>query len=69
MSDKKIYSFKANGGGCRISGRVCATDMPDATSQVMDIISGYPPMNVNVSELRNQARAMKEWEAQEKDDE
>lgn len=65
MSDKKIYSFKANGGGCRVSGRVCATDMSDATNQVVEIISGYGPMNVNVSELRNQSRAMKEWEAKE----
>lgn len=66
MSDKKIYSFKANGGGCRVSGRVCATNMGDATGQVMEIISGYPSMNVSVSELRNQTRAMKEWEAKGK---
>lgn len=66
MSDKKIYSFKAVGGGCRLSGRVCALNMPDATGQVMKLIKGYGQMNVNVSELRNQAKAMKEWEAQAK---
>lgn len=61
---KKIYSFKANGGGCRVSGRVCATNMADATSRVMDIITGYPPMNVNVSQLANQSLAMKKWVAE-----
>lgn len=60
---KKIYSFKANGGGCRVNGRVIAVDMHDATNQVKDIISGYGPMNVNVSMLANQERAMKEWQA------
>jgi len=61
MSDKKIYSFKANGGGCRVSGRVCAANMSDATNQVMEQIRGYGQMNVSVSELKNQAKAMKEW--------
>lgn len=60
---KKIYSFKANGGGCRVSGRVKAENMWDATEQAMDAIKGYGPMNVNVSMLANQERAMKEWEA------
>ncbi|WP_151778485.1 hypothetical protein [Acinetobacter brisouii] len=59
---KAIYSFKANGGGCRVSGRVIAVDMQDATNQVKDIISGYGSMNVNVSMLANQERAMKEWQ-------
>lgn len=59
--EKRIYSFNANGGGCRVSGRVCATDMSDATDQVMSEIAGYGQMNVHVSELRNQARALKEW--------
>ena len=61
MTNKKIYSFKANGGGCRISGRVCAENMTDATGQVLERIKGYGQMNVNVSELRNQAKVMKEW--------
>lgn len=60
-TDKKIYSFKANGGGCRVSGRVCANNMSDATDQVLEIIKGYGQMSVNVSELRNQQKAMKEW--------
>lgn len=61
MTDKKIYSFKAHGGGARVSGRVCATDMNDATHQVTEIVAGYGPMAVNVSELRNQNRAMQQW--------
>lgn len=64
MNDKKIYSFKANGGGCRVSGRVCATNMGDATAQVVKIIKGYGQMAVNVSELKNQAAAMKKWLAE-----
>lgn len=58
---EKIYSFVAVGGGCCVSGRVCATDMADATDQVMNEIDGYGQMNVKVSELRNQARALREW--------
>lgn len=65
MTNKKIYSFKANGSGCRISGRVCAEHMADATDQVLERIKDYGQMNVNVSELRNQAKAMKEWLEQE----
>lgn len=61
MTNKIIYSFKANGSGCRVSGRVCATDIFDATAQVKDIIAGYGPMNVTLGQLKNQARAMKEW--------
>lgn len=58
---EEIYSFVAVGGGCRISGRVCTTDMSDATGQVMVQIKGYGQMNVRVARLRNQARALKEW--------
>ncbi len=65
MTNKKIYSFKANGSGCRVSGRVCAENMTDATGQVLERIKGYWQMNVNVSELRNQSKAMKEWLEQE----
>lgn len=61
MTNKLIYSFKANGGGCRVSGRVCATDMKDATSQVQEIIKGYGPMNVNMNQLKNQKTAMAKW--------
>ena len=57
----RIYSFKASGGGCRVSGRVCAQDMQDATNQVVSIISGYGPMNTNISELKNQPLALKQW--------
>lgn len=65
MSDKKIYSFKANGGGCRVSGRVCASDMSDATNQVLEQIKGYGQMNVQVTELKNQKKAMAEWEGEQ----
>lgn len=58
---KKVYSFKATGGGCRVSGSVLALDMSDATDQVMNEIAGYGQMSVHVSELRNQERALKEW--------
>ena len=64
MSNKKIYSFKANGGGRRVSGRICAENMVDATNQVLVKLKDYGQMNVNVSELRNQDKAMKEWLAQ-----
>jgi hypothetical protein len=59
--EKKVYSFKATGGGCLVSGCVLANSMSDATGQVLQEIAGYGPMNVHVSELRNQARALKEW--------
>lgn len=65
MNDNKIYSFKANGGGCRVSGRVCAPNMRDASAQVVEIIKGYGQMAVNISELKNQAAAMKQWEARQ----
>ena len=61
MKNTLIYSFKANGGGCRVSGRVCATDINDATSQVQVIIKGYGPMNVNLNQLKNQKTAMAKW--------
>ena len=61
MNNKLIYSFKANGGGCRVSGRLCASDMNDATNQVQVIIKGYGPMNVNINQLKNQKTAMAKW--------
>lgn len=61
MSNKKIYSYKASGNGCRVSGRVCATNMSDATNQVLEEIKGYGQMNVQVTELKNQKKAMAEW--------
>lgn len=57
----RIFAFKASGGGCRVSGRVCAQDIQDATNQVVSIISGYGPMNTNISELKNQPLALKQW--------
>ena len=62
MSDNKIYSYRASGNGCKVSGRVCASDMSDATNQVIETIKGYGQMNVQVTELKNQAKAMKEWQ-------
>ena len=60
--DKKIYSFKATGGGNRINGRIKAENMWDATEQAMTAIKGYGQMNVNVTQLKDQAKALKEWE-------
>lgn len=60
--DKKIYSFKATGGGNRIRGRVKAENMWAATEQAMDAIKGLGQMNVNVTQLKDQAKALKEWE-------
>ena len=60
--DKEIYSFKATGGGNRINGRIKAENMWDATEQAMTAIKGYGQMNVNVTLLKNQAKALKEWE-------
>ena len=34
--------------------------MSDATNQILEIIKGYGQMNVQVTELKNQAKAMKE---------
>lgn len=62
----KIYSFKANGGGCRVTGRIKAENMQGVTQQALKAVEGYGPMNVNVTELRNQATAMKQWEAMQK---
>lgn len=64
MIGQKIYSFKAVGGGQLVTGRVCAENMRDATNQVLEKIKGRGQMNVNMSELRNQNKAMKEWIAQ-----
>jgi hypothetical protein len=61
MIGKKIYSFKAIGGSRLVTGRVCAENMKDATNQVLEKIKGQGQMNVNVTELRNQNKAMKEW--------
>lgn len=66
MSNNKIYSYRASGNGCKVSGRVCASDMSDATNQVLETIKGYGQMNVQVTELKNQAKAMKEWEEDQK---
>lgn len=64
MAIEKIYSFRATAPGCRVSGRICAVDMDHATEQVLREIAGYGPMNVRVTELLNQARAMKKWQQQ-----
>ena len=58
---KLIFSFKASGNGNRMSGRVAAVDMADATKQVAAQL-WYPNMNVSISELKNQTLARKQWE-------
>ena len=66
MSSNKIYSFKASGKGSKVSGRICASDMNDATKQVLEKIKRYGQMSVQVTELKNQKRAMQEWEEDKK---
>ena len=58
---KLIYSFKASGNGNRMSGRVAAVDMADATKQVAAQL-WYPNMNVSITLLANQTLARKQWE-------
>ena len=64
MSSKIIFSWKATGGGSRVSGRICASDMNDATGQAVQVLKelGLKNMSVNISQLKNQSKAMKEWE-------
>lgn len=45
----KIYSFKATGNGARITGRIKASDMQDATNQVVLAIHGRP-MDIIIGE-------------------
>ena len=63
MSNNKIYSYRASGNGCKVTGRVCASDMNDATTQVVNVLKELDlrGMNVSINELKNQAKAMKEW--------
>ncbi len=64
MSNNKIYSYKASGGGSRLSGRICDADMNGATAQVVRVLKelGLKNMNVSITELKNQKRAMQEWQ-------
>lgn len=57
----KIYSFKATGNGARITGRVKASDMQDATNQAVLAIHGRP-RDISVVELKNQKVALAKWE-------
>lgn len=57
----KIYSFKTTGNGARITGRIKASDMQDATNQVVLAIHGRP-MDISVVELKNQKVALAQWE-------
>lgn len=64
MSNNKIYSYRASGNGSKVNGRICAADMNDATKQVVKILQELDlrGMKVSMNELKNQAKAMKEWE-------
>lgn len=63
MSNNKIYSYRASGNSSKVKGRVSASDMSDATNQVVKILQELDlrGMNVSMNELKNQAKAMKEW--------
>jgi hypothetical protein len=64
MSNNKIYSYRASGNGSKVKGRICAANMNDATNQVVAILQELDlrGMNVSINELKNQAKAMKEWQ-------
>lgn len=61
VARKRMYSFRASGGGNRVNGRILASNMSDATEQALKIIEGYGVMSVDISELRDQSKAIKEW--------
>lgn len=63
---KIIYSFKITAKGARVSGRICADNMQDATAQACKIISdwGYQDARTNIIQLANQTAAMKKWKAE-----
>lgn len=64
MSSNKIYSYRASGNGCKVTGRICASDMNDATNQVVKVLQDLDlrGMNVSLNELKDQAKAMKKWQ-------
>lgn len=63
MTDK-IYSVKASRPSARIGGwRVKAPNMQDATRQVQEELNHHGSgWDVSISELANQAAAMRKWE-------
>ena len=65
MSDFKIYSVKASNCGRQFSGRFKATDMRDATNQAVEHLNQWGRgWNVQITELKNQALAMKQFNSQ-----
>lgn len=62
---EKIYAVKASKPGIRIGGwRVKALNMQGATRQALDHLKTLGGgFQVNISELKNQAQALKKWEA------
>ena len=70
MSNNKIYSYRAKGNGSTVKGRICASDMSDATNQVVKILQELDlhGMSVSMNELKNQAKAMKEWQEVQAED-
>lgn len=62
MSDFKIYSVKARNCGQNFSGRFKATDIRDATNQAVEHLNQWGRgWNIQISELKNQTLAMKQW--------
>lgn len=60
----KIYSFKVSATGARCTGRICAESMDGAINQATKIIKdfGYKNANIQLTELKNQKLAMKQWQ-------
>lgn len=58
-----IYSVRANNCGQLFSGRFKGKNMQDAKNQALDYLSKWGRgWNINVTLLKNQKLAMKQWE-------
>ena len=61
MNDK-IYAMKAKRTGSACNGRFKAPDIQDATRQANEYLATLGEnWNVTITELKNQASAMKQW--------
>lgn len=62
MSNEKIYAVKATKKGGKFNGRFKATSMVDATSQAVEYLKDFgDDWNVQITELKNQTLAMKQY--------
>lgn len=59
----QIYSFKVrygNGSG-NASGRIAGHDFQEAKQTLLNRFAGYGELNVNMTLLKNQKRALEIW--------